>query len=104
MTRSLPPRANSGQTSATGAVTSSSPRSASSDAAVAVTAFVHEYTSTGVSLSQARPVCRSAIPPHRSTTGSPSRNTANAAPSSSPSAKCLSNTSRTRENRGSHVP
>ena len=67
----LPSAANSGQRSATGAETSTSPRSASCSRTVAVTALVHEYANTGVSCSQRRPVRPSATPSHRSTTSSP---------------------------------
>src|SRR5439155_6866700 len=52
---------------------------------------------------QARPIARSAVPPQRSITVSPSRVTQTEAPTSRRSAKLRSNSSRTAPNRGSHT-
>ena len=70
----------------------------------AVAPFVHDHTSPIVSRSHARPVSGSAVPPHRSTTGSPSTVTHTEAPTSSRSAKFRSNSSRTAPNAVAHVP
>jgi len=64
---SLPPAANSGQTSATGASRCSSPRSSSGWAQSAVAPLVDENTMASVSSAHAAPVSASARPPHRST-------------------------------------
>jgi hypothetical protein len=59
---SFPSAANSGQYRATGASTSSCPRSTSRCMHTAVNPFVLENTTTGVSASHGRPVSRSARP------------------------------------------
>ena len=80
----LPSAANSGQYVATGAYRSSSPRSASISIARAATVFVVDQTLMIVSSSHGSdsPASRFAVPPHRSTTISPSIVTATDAPSS----------------------
>src|SRR5262245_46619577 len=66
--------------------------------------FVPEKISWRVSRSQRAPEARSRTPPHRSTTSSPSRAAANAAPSSSRSVKFRSNSARTPSNPLATVP
>src|SRR5689334_5553681 len=100
----LPLAANSGQYDATGASGSSSPRSMSRFTHVAVTPFVHEYTSTSESSCHGAPVVASATPPHRSTTGRPSAYTQHAAPTSPRSSKFATNASSTPSNAGSATP
>src|SRR5690606_8350529 len=56
------------------------------------------------SSSQGAPVAGSRTPPHRSTTFSPRRYTAQAAPSSFPRRKFSSNTSRTGSKPGATLP
>src|SRR3984957_6610011 len=71
---------------------------------MAVAPLVVEYTSTSVSSSQGRPVVLSATPPQRSTTFLPRWWAAKAAPTSRPSAKLASKTSRTPSKPGATQP
>src|SRR5262249_21448378 len=66
--------------------------------------FVPEKISWRVSRSQRAPETRSRTPPHRSTTSSPPRTAANAAPSSSRPVKFRSNSARTPSNPLATVP
>src|SRR5690606_10951110 len=66
--------------------------------------FVVEKTMTSVSSSHGAPVFGSRVPPHRSTTFSPRKYTAQAAPSSSPLRKFSSNACRTGSNPGATDP
>jgi hypothetical protein len=70
----------------------------------AVAPFVADHTLPTVSALQARPLAGSAVPPHMSTTVSPSMVTHTDAPTSPRSAKLRSNSSRTCANRDVHVP
>src|ERR1700761_4387708 len=68
------------------------------------TAWVVENTGARVSSANGRVWARSAQPPIRSTTISPSIAKANRAPSSRPSAKLASNAARTAAKRGGQRP
>ena len=81
-----------------------SPWDAAWSIAIDATPFVVENTLTTVSVSQARSVLGSASPPHRSTTSWLSTTAEQAAPTSRPSAKFSSNTSRTRSKPAATVP
>ena len=99
----LPAAANSGQYLATGAARSRSPRSARISAHSAVIVLVVEKVLRMESRCQGVVRAASAYPPHRSTTGSPSRYTATEAPTSCPSSDA-SSVARTPLNRSEHVP
>src|SRR5215471_4989663 len=73
-------------------------------AQIAVAPFVHDHTTTVVSLSHGRPLSGSEKPPQRSTTVVPSTVTETDAPTSPRWLKLSSNSWRTRSNLGSHVP
>src|SRR5690606_25014488 len=66
--------------------------------------FVVEKTMTSVSSSHGAPVLGSRVPPHRSTTFSPRKYTAQAAPSSARLRKFSSNAARTGSNPGATDP
>ena len=99
----LPAAANSGQYLATGAVRSRSPRSARISAHSAVIVLVVDQVLRMESRCQGVVRAASAYPPHRSTTGSPSRYTATEAPTSCASSDS-SSVSRTALNRSEYVP
>ncbi len=80
VTAPLPRTANSGQYSATGRSSAIAPMSARSRTAVASTAWEPVSSGTRVSPVHGVPVTGSAVPCQRSTTSSPSRTTASAAP------------------------
>src|SRR5262249_43352585 len=71
---------------------------------VAVAPFVVENTSCSVSCAYGRPLPGANSPPHRSTTGRPSRYTHVPAPTSRPSARLVAKASRTGSNPGATSP
>src|SRR4051794_7004181 len=103
-TPSLPAWANSGQYVATGASTSSSPRSASTSALSAVIVFVVDHTLTIVSRSHGAVISGSIQPAHTSATTSPSTTTHALHPTSCPESIRLPTASRTPTNLSSQLP
>ena len=100
----LPFAANSGQYFATGASTSSSPRSTRISAARLVTVLVEDQTLVMVSCDHGTVRAWSRKPPHMSMTMSPSMSRTSDAPSSSPESRFRASALRTASNRSSQLP
>ena len=100
----LPFAANSGQYFATGASTSSSPRSTRISAARLVTVLVEDQTLVMVSCDHGTVRAWSRKPPHMSMTMSPSISKTSDAPSSSPESRFRASALRTASNRSSQLP
>ena len=114
-TASLPPAANSGQYVAIGSYRSSSPRSARIRQHSAAIVFVVDQTlmivsscqspsTPGTPASSSSGPSKVAVPPHRSTTNSPSTVIATDAPTSPWVSKLSSNAVRTASKPGATVP
>src|SRR5215467_5612317 len=101
---SFPPCANSGQYCTTGASRSSLPREARIWAQSEVAPLVEDHTTLIVSSFQGPFVTGRAIPPHISTTVSPSKVTQTDAPTSPRCWKFCLNSSATRSNLASQNP
>src|SRR5687768_7682804 len=104
VTRFLPCRPNSGQTSITGASMSSLPRLDNICAHSAVAPLVQENTIETVSPVHGRRVAGSATPPQRSTTVRPSTVSASEAPTSPRPLKLRTNSSASISNAESQRP
>jgi hypothetical protein len=100
----LPPTANSGEYLATGASTSSSPRSTSISAARLVTVLLDDQTLVMVCSDHGTVRASSQKPPHMSMTSSPSMPRISDAPSSLPESRFWASAPRTASKRSSHLP